>query len=80
MCPFCTYATDNEIRIRAHIVTQHSQGAPTSLATPTPGATPSTPPTYMAAGNKKRFSCPLCQEKFSSRVSTIKLSFQTHVF
>lgn len=69
MCPFCNFVSHSEMRIQAHIVTQHSQRRERSQSprqrTPSPQ-------------QRNDFLCPLCQDAFGSKASLEKHVMQIH--
>lgn len=70
MCPFCNFVSNSEMRIQAHIVTQHSQQRRERSQSPRQ-RTPSPQP-------RNDFLCPLCQDGFGSKVSLEKHVMQIH--
>ena len=63
MCPYCNYSSVNEVRIKAHVQSQHSTSA-------APPATSSTARTLLA--------CPLCQEKSADKATLENHLMQVH--
>lgn len=58
-CPYCPYSTVNEMHIKSHLATQHTNHAPV-------------PPTTLVqqdSGNTSTvvFACPLCAEPFTEK-------------
>ncbi|KAL1452238.1 hypothetical protein WDU94_006531 [Cyamophila willieti] len=73
MCPFCNFFSNSEMRIQAHIVTQHSQQREQRRER-------SQSPRQRTPSPQQRndFLCPLCQDGFSSKTSLEKHVMQIH--
>lgn len=73
MCPFCNFVSNSEMRIQAHIVTQHSQQREQRRER-------SQSPRQRTPSPQQRndFLCPLCQDGFGSKSSLEKHVMQIH--
>ncbi|KAK7867018.1 hypothetical protein R5R35_006879 [Gryllus longicercus] len=62
MCPFCNFSSNSEVRVQAHVLSQHS------------GSTTSPP----GGASGRDFLCPLCQDNFRDRVMLERHVMQIH--